>query len=82
MYLLVNKKVIGKTLICIREAGELSQKEVARGLKIDVTILSKYEHGNKTPEYNFIKNFCDFCNITLVEFEEWYNFIQKKVEKH
>ena len=56
MYLLVNKKVIGKTLICIREAGELSQKEVARGLKIDVTILSKYEHGNKTPEYN-LSNF-------------------------
>jgi transcriptional regulator with XRE-family HTH domain len=79
MYLLVNKKIIGKTLICIREIKEFSQKEIARGLKIDTTILSKYEHGVKTPEYNFVENFCNFCNITLTEFEEWYKFIEKKL---
>ncbi len=54
-----------KKLKEIREAHDMSQKEVAKLLNIAATTLSNYERGTRRPGYEFLKSYSVVFNIPM-----------------
>jgi len=70
------KETVGKRLKLIRQYGDYKQKDLAAKLNIKPSLLSLYEQGKREPSLKFLKNFCDFFDISLSHF-----FNMDQVEK-
>lgn len=57
-------KTLGAKLRDLREARDLSQKEVAQHLMISNKLLSSYERDINDPPYTILKEICQFYNVS------------------
>ena len=55
--------MIGEKLKSIREAYNLSQKEVANKLNVSNTTLSNYENNLRDPDINFVKAYANLIGL-------------------
>ena len=55
--------MIGEKLKSIREAYNLSQKEVATKLNVSNTTLSNYENNLRDPDINFVKAYANLIDL-------------------
>jgi len=62
------KELVGKRLKTIRLYGDYKQKDLAGLLKIKPSQLSLYEQGKREPSISFVKDFCDFFDMSLSHF--------------
>lgn len=57
-------KTLGEKLRDLREARNLTQKEVSQHLMISNKILSSYERDINDPPYPILKDICQFYNVS------------------
>lgn len=57
-------KTLGAKLRDLREARNLSQKEVSEHLKISNKLLSSYERDVNDPPYSILKEICQYYNVS------------------
>lgn len=57
-------KTLGAKLRDLREARNLSQKEVSQHLMISNKLLSSYERDINDPPYSILKDICQFYNVS------------------
>lgn len=58
------KKSFGETIKNFRKENNLTLREVARNLEIDISLLSKIEKNNRKPSKQLIKNISKLFNIS------------------
>ena len=58
----------GKRMKMIRLYANLKQKDLARELDMQPSVLSMYEQGNREPNLSFLSKFCDYFNISISHF--------------
>ncbi len=63
----LNKK-IGQRIKIIRLLTETKQKELAKELNVQASLLSLYEQGKREPSISFLKSFCDYTDMSLAQF--------------
>lgn len=56
---------VGQRLVHIRRMFRLSQTELARRLRIDLSTLSKWESGDREPNLALIVALCDGLDLSL-----------------
>lgn len=57
-------KTLGEKLRDLREAKNLSQKEVSQHLMISNKLLSSYERDINDPPYSILKDICQYYNVS------------------
>lgn len=67
-YVSLNKKEIGKKIICIREANNLMQKDLAKILNTSPSTLCAYEKGNTLILTAFLYQMAKKYNISM----DWF----------
>jgi transcriptional regulator with XRE-family HTH domain len=60
--------VLLSLLRAIREEAGLSQKELAVGLGVDQTVVSKYEHGVRRLDLMELDSICSILGTNLAQF--------------
>lgn len=62
---MVNKITFAMRLKKLREQKRLNQTELANLLKVSNGSISKWEHGDRQPDYETLENIADTFNVTI-----------------
>ena len=62
---MVNKITFAKRLKKLREQKRLNQTELANLLKVSNGSISKWERGDRQPDYETLENIADTFNVTI-----------------
>lgn len=57
--------MLGERLTKLRKQKKLTQQELANVLKISRSSLSQYEINKRQPDYDTLKMFADYFNVTI-----------------
>lgn len=69
----------GKFLFELRDTAGLSQKTVADKLGIDISLLSKIEHGERHIQSHMLKPLCDLFELNYKELQ--IKYLNQKIEE-
>ena len=75
---MVIEKSIGNYLQNLRKERNLSLREVADHIGIDISMLSKIEHGERQIQVHMIKGISDLFDIEFKELQ--INYINSRIE--
>lgn len=59
------RMMLGERLTKLRKNKKLTQQELAKRIGITRSSLSQYEVNNRQPDYNTLKKFSDFFNVSI-----------------
>ncbi len=74
----IRKINFGKYLFELRDNAGLSQKIVAQRLGIDISMLSKIEHGERHIQGHMLRPLCDLFGLNYKELQIQY--LNQKIE--
>ncbi|UOQ94065.1 helix-turn-helix transcriptional regulator [Halobacillus shinanisalinarum] len=65
-----------KRLTLLRKKKKLSREDLAKKLELSYSAISKYESGNRQPDYNTLREISDFfnCSIDYLLGKEQYQY--------
>lgn len=61
--------IVGKKIKELRKAANLTQEQLAQGIGVKRSVISKYENGTIEPSFTQIKKIADFFNVS------WYKLL-------
>lgn len=56
--------ILGKRLRSLRESQDIKQNEFANKIGISNVVLSRYESGERRPDYETLEKIADYFNVT------------------
>ncbi len=59
-----------QTIRQVRKSAELTQAQLSKKLAKPQSYVSKYESGERRLDYLEVREICDCCGITIVEFDD------------
>ena len=60
---------VGKRIKYLRKAANLTQEQLAQGIGVKRSVISKYENGTIEPSFTQVKRIADFLNVS------WYKLM-------
>ncbi len=57
--------VLGKRIISLRKRDKILQNEFAKKLAVSNVVLSRYESGERKPDYETLQKIADFFDVTV-----------------
>lgn len=56
-----------ETLIRLRKSRNMTQDDLAKGLKVSRSTIGNYEQGTREPDFEMLEKIADFFNISMAE---------------
>ena len=72
---------IGATIAYLRTAGGMSQQELADLLHVSRTLVSKWETGLRTPDYQTVEQIADIFHVSPDQFIDRNDLIFKELDE-